>query len=191
MFKEKITNEELANLPLKCFEGEITVVDSHEKIHKACEILSVQHVIGFDTETRPSFKKGMVNTVALLQLSTCSQAFLFRINKIGLPPEICSVLANPGIIKAGVAIRDDIKVLQKICKFNPRGFVELQDYARSLGIQDFSLKKLAAIVCGFRISKTQQISNWDVETLTQSQIIYAATDAWIAQEIFMKFSNAQ
>lgn len=189
MFKESITKEELTGLPLKRFEGEITVVDSNEKVRKAVDILSVQRVVGFDTETRPSFKKGAVNKVSLLQLSTHEQAFLFRINKIGLPPEICNVLINSEIVKPGVAIRDDIKGLQKIHKFKPGGFIELQNYARDLGILDFSLKKLTAIVCGFRISKAQQLSNWETETLTDAQIIYAATDAWAAFEIFKKFST--
>ncbi len=190
MFKEKITKEELAALPLRCFEGEISVIDSYEKMYETCEILSAQRVIGFDTETRPSFKKGTVHSVSLLQLSTSGQAFLFRINKIGLPPEIRNILSDPAIIKAGVAIRDDIKGLQKICAFTPRGFVDLQDYARNFGIQDFSLKKLAAIVCGFRISKAQQVSNWEGDVLTKAQILYAATDAWTVLEIFNKFSTA-
>ena len=186
MFKESITKEELTGLPLKWFEGEIMVVDSYEKVRKATDILSVQRVVGFDTETRPSFKKGTVHKVSLLQLSIREQAFLFRINKIGLPPEIRNILINSEIIKPGVAIRDDIKGLQKIYKFKPGGFIELQNYARDLGIQNFSLKKLAAIVCGFRISKAQQLSNWEAETLTEAQIIYAATDAWTALEIFNK-----
>jgi len=189
MFKESITKEELIGLPLKCFEGEITVVDNHEKVRKAVDILSAQRVIGFDTETRPAFKKGTVNKVSLLQLSIHEQAFLFRINKIGLPPEIRNILANSKIIKPGVAIRDDIKGLQEIHKFKPAGFIELQDYARNLGIKNFSLRKLTAIVCGFRISKTKQLSNWEAETLTEAQTIYAATDAWTAFEIFNRFSN--
>lgn len=189
MFKENITKEELAELPLKCFGGRIIVIDSCEKVSGAFSILSAQHTIGFDTETRPSFTKGTVNKVSLLQLSTREQAFLFRINKIGLPAEICNLLSNPGIMKAGVAIRDDIKGLQKIRQFNPCGFVELQDYATNFGIQNFSLKKLTAIVCGFRISKRQQLSNWEAETLTDAQTLYAATDAWAVLEVFNRFAG--
>ncbi len=189
MFKESITKEELTDLPLKWFEGEIILVDTYEKVKYATRILSSQPAIGFDTETKPSFKKGVVNKVSLLQLSTNKQAFLFRINKIGLPREILEVLANPGIIKPGVAIRDDIKGLQEIKKFRPGGFIELQDCAKDLGIQNFSLKKLTAIVLGFRISKSQQLSNWETDKLTHAQEIYAATDAWAALEIFKNFSN--
>ncbi|WP_238766351.1 3'-5' exonuclease [Maribellus maritimus] len=189
MFKESISKEEMTDLPLKWFEGNIFLVDDVEKINYAATVLAGQSVIGFDTETRPSFKKGVVNKVALLQLSTKKQAFLFRLNKIGLPKEIIDILANPGIIKPGVAIRDDIKGLQSLSYFKPGGFIELQDYAKELGIQNFSLKKLAAIALGFRISKSQQLSNWEADVLTEAQEIYAATDAWTALEIFENFSN--
>ena len=189
MFKESITKEELTDLPLKWFEGEIILVDTYEKVKNAARILSSQSIIGFDTETKPSFKKGVINKVSLLQLSTQKQAFLFRINKIGLPYKIVKILANPKIIKPGVAIRDDIKGLQEIKNFRPEGFIELQDYAKELGIQNFSLKKLTAIVLGFRISKTQQLSNWETDRLSEAQEIYAATDAWTALEIFKNFSN--
>lgn len=189
MFKESITKEELTVLPLKWFEGEIVLVDSYEKVNYAAKVLSQNSVIGFDTETRPSFKKGAVNKVSLLQLSTRDQAFLFRLHKVGLPDQIMEILSNPEIIKPGVAIRDDIKALQEIQKFKPGGFVELQDYAKELGIQNFSLKKLTAIVLGFRISKTQQLSNWEADSLSEAQQIYAATDAWTALEIFENFSN--
>jgi ribonuclease D len=189
MFKESITKEELTDLPLRWFDGEIVVVDNKEKLEQAVETLSKAKVIGFDTETKPAFKKGVFNKVALLQLSIKEQAFLFRINKIGLPVEICKILANPKIIKPGVAINDDIKALNKIKAFIPKGFVELQEHAKTLGITDFSLKKLAAITCGFRISKGQQLSNWEAEVLTDAQQIYAATDAWAALEIFENFSK--
>lgn len=189
MFKESISQEELTGLPLKWFEGEIVMIDSPEKLSYAIEKLTNQPIIGFDTETRPSFKKGVVNKVALLQLSTKTHAFLFRLNRIGLPNQIRDLLADPNVIKPGVAIRDDIKGLQGIKSFKPGGFVELQDHAKELGIQNFSLKKLTAIACGFRISKGQQLSNWEADELTEAQKIYAATDAWAALEIFVNFSN--
>ena len=189
MFKESITKEELVDLPLRWFEGEIVVVDSERKIKSVVEVLSKATIIGFDTETKPAFKKGVFNNVALLQLSTKTQAFLFRLNQIGLPREICKILADPNIIKPGVAIHDDIKGLRLIKKFNPGGFVELQDSAKELGILNFSLKKLTAIACGFRISKGQQLSNWEADELTEKQQVYAATDAWTALEIYKNFSN--
>ena len=129
MFKESITKEELTELPLRWFDGEIVVVDTYEKLDAAINILSKAKIVGFDTETKPAFKKGVFNKVALLQLSVKDKAFLFRVNRIGLPIEVCKILANPKIIKPGVAINDDIKGLNKIQTFKPRGFVELQDNA--------------------------------------------------------------
>jgi ribonuclease D len=189
MFKESITREELAAMPLRWFTGELFVVTNDNRIKYAAEILSQQKLIGFDTETRPSFKKGSPNKVALLQLTTRDQAFLFRLNRIGLPIEIAKILANPDIIKPGIAIRDDIKGLLQYRKFVPAGFIELQDVAKSLGINDFSLKKLTAIACGFRISKNQQLSNWEDESLSTPQQLYAATDAWASMKIYESFSR--
>jgi ribonuclease D len=189
MFKESITKEELTELPLRAFDGEIIVVDTFEQLENAIKVLSKAKVIGFDTETKPSFKKGVVNDVALLQLSVKDKAYLFRINRIGLPVEVCKILANPKIIKPGVAINDDIKALIKVQPFKPKGFVELQDHAKTLGINNFSLKKLAAITCGFRISKGQQLSNWEADVLTEAQKSYAATDAWAALEIYENISG--
>jgi ribonuclease D len=189
MFKENISKEELTDLPLRWFEGEIIVINSKEKIAAAVEILSKEPLLGFDTETKPSFKKGVINRVALLQLSSKNKAFLFQLHKIGLPEVVCRILANPEIVKTGVAIHDDIKGLQRWKNFKPSGFKDLQDHAKSLGITDFSLKKLAAITCGFRISKGQQLSNWEADELTEAQQIYAATDAWAALEIFENFSK--
>ena len=191
MFKESITKEELTDLPLRWFKGEIAVIDDQRKLNGALDFLSRQRVIGFDTETKPAFKKGVINKVALLQLSTNDKAYLFRLNQMGLPKEICKILANKNIIKPGVAIRDDIKGLQELHSFQPRGFVELQDTAKDLGIQNFSLKKLTAIACGFRISKGQQLSNWEAIDLTKKQMIYAATDAWTALKIYENFSTLE
>jgi len=184
VYRESIDKEELAELPLIQFEGEISLVETKESYLESIEYLSQQKVLGFDTETKPAFKKGVVNEVALLQLSTQDRAFLFRLNKIGLPNGLKGILENPEIRKIGVAIRDDIKGLQKLNSFKPGGFVELQDHVKDYGIQDFSLKKLSAIVLGYRISKSQRITNWEAPDLTEAQQIYAATDAWISHRIY-------
>ncbi len=184
MFRESITKEELAELPLIQFEGEITVVDEYSQINKIADFLAKQQLIGFDTETRPSFKKGVVYKVALLQLSTNGHAFLFRLNKIGLPGRIVKILQSKDIIKMGVALRDDIKALQSLADFKPNKFIDLQESVKDFGIKNFSLKKLTAIILGFRISKSQQLSNWETESLTEAQQIYAATDAWVALRIY-------
>jgi ribonuclease D len=184
MYKESIDKEELAELPLIQFEGEITLVESREEYLASLEYLSQQSALGFDTETKPAFKKGVVNEVALLQLATEERAFLFRLNKMGLPNGLKGILENSDILKIGVAIRDDIKGLQKLNNFRPGGFVDLQEHVKGYGIQDFSLKKLSAIVLGYRISKAQRVTNWEAPDLTEAQQIYAATDAWVSHRIF-------
>lgn len=190
MYRESISKEELGELPLKQFEGDIFLIDEISQVNQAVDFLSKQEIVGFDTETRPSFKKGKVNKVALLQLSTDSHAFLFRVNKIGLPEPLKKLLQSDKIIKPGIAIRDDIKVLQELNGFKPGGFIELQDEVKDFGIQNFSLKKLAGIILGIRISKAQQLSNWEAATLTPPQMVYAATDAWVSLKIYKNlFSN--
>jgi len=189
MFKETITKEEINDLPLGYFEGDIEVVDNYRKAKKAAKILEEYPVIGFDTETRPSFKKGVVNKVALLQLAAPNHVFLIRLNKVGLPADIRKILADTDIIKPGVAIHDDIKALKDMKYFNPAGFVELQNHVKDFGIRNFSLKKLSAIVLGFRISKSQQLSNWEVPYLTEAQKVYAATDAWVSLKIYEHLNN--
>jgi len=184
-FRKSITDEELAELPLSFFEGKIHLVEKVEQVTEAVNYLKNQPILGFDTETRPAFKKGQNYHVALLQLSTADQSFLFRINMIGLTPGLIKILASPSILKIGAAIRDDIKILQRIKPFKPGGFVELQELVKLYGIENFSLKKLAAIVAGVRISKAQRLSNWEAHDLTEQQQLYAATDAWIAYQIYI------
>jgi len=181
---KSISKENLSELPVKAFEGKIIIIDYARDIKKVTPFLSKQKILGFDTETRPSFKKGVKNEVALLQLSTNNQAFLFRLNKTGLPKELTDILSNPNIIKVGVAIKDDLKDLNRLTKFTPAGFVELQEMVKEYEIENFGLKKLAGLLLGFRISKAQQTSNWEAETLNTAQIKYAATDAWVALKIY-------
>jgi ribonuclease D len=188
-YLENITIEEIQNYELSWFKGEITIVDDLKTFSKVIPGLMKERLLGFDTETRPSFKKGHKNKVSLIQLATRNKAFLFRINKIGIPPELAGVLANPEIIKAGVAVHDDIRFLKSVRKFNPAGFIDLQSYVRNFGIQNSGLKKLTAIVLGFRISKRQQVTDWEAEVLSEPQQVYAATDAWVCYEIYKKLKR--
>lgn len=182
--RTKITNEEVRELPLAAFGGEIFLVEDHESLQRVLPLLKEEKVLGFDTETRPSFRKGKKHQVALLQLATKDRAFLIRLNKIGLPRQVAEILASPKVIKAGVAIHDDISALKKHTMFAPAGFVELQNYVKQFGIEDFSLKKIAAIVLNIRISKSKQLSNWASKNLSSSQQSYAATDAWVGHQIY-------
>jgi ribonuclease D len=189
MYKENITVEELAEHELSWFKGEIVLVDNLKTFYEVFPKLLRSDLLGFDTETRPTFKKGKENAVSLIQLSTEDLACLFRINKIGIPDELTSLLSDPSVIKAGVAVHDDIRFLKGIRKFNPDGFIDLQTLVKDFGIQSSGLKKLTAIILGFRISKRQQVTDWEAEQLTEAQQIYAATDAWVCHQIYKKLVN--
>ena len=189
MFRENITQEEIAQFELNWFRGELVLVEDMETFSKTIKRLEGEKLLGFDTETKPSFKKGRKNSVSLIQLSTGKLACLFRINKIGIPPAMARILSDPGIIKAGVAVHDDIKFLRNVRKFEPAGFVDLQQYVKNFGIESSGLKKLAAIVLGIRISKRQQVTDWEAAELSEAQQVYAATDAWVCHEIYTKLTG--
>lgn len=182
--RTNITSEELNQLPLRAFSGKVTLITDASMLTSIVKEIARHDVLGFDTETRPSFKRGQSYKVALLQLAVPNKVFLFRIHQTGLPDEIISLFENPDIIKAGVAIHDDIKALQKINKFQPVSFIELSTMAKASGLQVESVKKLAGLLLGFRISKSAQTSNWEASSLTDKQIEYAATDAWVCLEIY-------
>ena len=185
-YSENITIEEIKELNLSWFEGEIFLVDNMDKFYQVIPKLKKSKLLGFDTETKPSFKKGRKNKVSLLQLSDDKIACLFRINRIGLPDELAEILSDPEIIKTGVAIHDDLKLLTGIKKFIPEGFIDLQVFVRNYGIECSGLKKLTAIILGFRISKSQQVTDWEAKQLSEPQLIYAATDAWVCHEIYKR-----
>lgn len=193
MFRSSISAEELERLPLAAFEGRIHVIDKVGINYlKAVDYLRKQSVIGFDTETRPVFSPGQHHHgVALLQLSGPEDAFLFRLNRMGMRSRLCRILSDPGILKIGAATHDDVRGLQRKMSFTPAGFVDLQKIVEEWGIQDKSVKKMAGIIMGCRISKAQQLSNWEADTLSVSQMKYAATDAWICREMYFKLLDAE
>lgn len=178
----------MEKLEFASFPGKIYVIDSvGAEFNRAVAYLRSQKVIGFDTETRPTFSQDQPRYgVALLQLSGPDKAFLFRINKIGMHRRLCNLLASEKVVKVGAAIHDDIRGLQNKGKFCPSQFVDLQKVAWEWGIRDKSVKKMAGIILGFRISKTQQLSNWEADRLSESQCRYAATDAWVCREMYLK-----
>ncbi|MDR2937922.1 MAG: 3'-5' exonuclease domain-containing protein 2 [Prevotellaceae bacterium] len=190
MFASQITSEEIETLPYAAFAGKITLVQKPEGVAAAVAHLAQQSVLGYDTETRQSFTRGVHYGVSLLQLSSAEQAFLFRVDKIGIPEPLISLLQNKSILKIGAAITDDIRGLQRIAAFRAQGFVDLQKMTEAYGIQDKALKKMAAIVLGVRISKSQQTSNWALASYTAEQKLYAATDAWICREIYQKLLDS-
>ncbi len=184
MFQENITKDEIQNLPLIRFDGDIHIVDDGKKIKSAVRSLQKHDVIGFDTEKKPTFLKGQYHPTALVQLSTQEEAFLFRLQEIGFNSDLKGILESPNISKVGISIRDDLEALKMISDFRPDGFVDLNDVAAEIGIQRKGVRNLSAIFLEKRISKNQQTSNWENKTLTPAQTVYAATDAWICVEIY-------
>jgi ribonuclease D len=190
LFEPSISKEALAELPTIAFGGRIVVVDSAEQIDGACDELLRERILGFDTESRPVFQKGVVNRIALLQLSTPETCYLFRLNKIRLDKAILKILETGRITKVGLSVAGDIRELETLRKFRPKGFVDLQKIAPEHGITDMSLIKIAALTLGGRISKAQRLSNWEAVQLTEAQKLYAATDAWVSLEIYKKLLEA-
>ena len=188
-FRESIANDEVAARPALRFEGEIVVVDTPDKIDAACEELSHHSIIGFDTETRPSFKAGVINKVSLLQLSTPTRCYLFRINKIPLARPILKILESDKIIKVGADVAGDMRSLRVLRHFKERGFIDLQHIVGEWNILDRSLRKMSAIVLGQKVSKAQRLSKREAVSLTEQQQHYAATDAWCCIEIYNRLQS--
>lgn len=193
MYIESISPEGIEKLEYASFPGKISVIDSvGAEFNRAIVYLRSQKVIGFDTETRPCFGPNQPRYgVSLLQLSGPEKAFLFRVKNMGMHRRLCNLLSDKRIIKVGAAIHDDIRGLQKLKEFTPGNFVDLQKIVWEYGIRDKSVKKMTAIILGFRISKTQQLSNWEAETLSESQCKYAATDAWVCREMYLKLMKSE
>ncbi|MBN1159595.1 MAG: 3'-5' exonuclease domain-containing protein 2 [Bacteroidales bacterium] len=181
---ENIDEDFIKTLPVRSFEGKIYLIDTTEKLKSAEPLLVNERIFGFDTETKPSYKKGRIHQVSLLQLATHNKAFLFRLNKIKIPDLLVQIIQDPDCLKIGTAIREDLNALNRLRAMEPEGFVELQEFVKKYGIADNGLKKLTANVLGIRISKRNQTSNWARAVLTREQLQYAAMDAWVCLEIY-------
>lgn len=190
-FPPHIATEQIEQLPLADFTGSIIVIDSQDReYHRAIEALRKEKVIGFDTETKPCFiAHAPKNRMALLQLSTEDKAYIFRLQQLGLPDELCQILSSPAIIKVGAAVRDDINGLNTYARFTSRGFADLQTLAEKFGIEEKSVRKMSAIILGVRVSKSQQLSNWESSRLTDAQLKYAAIDAWVCRQMYLKLMS--
>ena len=185
VLQNKISKQSVAALPKVNFEGRIFVVNTEAEARKAISYLNTHSIVGVDTETRPSFKKGTTHKVALLQISTHDTCFLFRLNRLGLPDFLEEFLQND-VLKVGLSLKADFAMLRKRNTKDPRSgnWVELQDYVPRFGIEEKSLQKIYALLFGKKISKSQRLSNWEAEVLTEAQQLYAATDAWACVEIY-------
>lgn len=180
----KYDKAKIKSLPRVLFEGRIIVVLTARDADKAVDYLLSQPILGIDSETRPSFRKGVVHNVSLLQVSTYDICFLFRLNRIGITPSIKKLLEDRNVLKVGLSLHDDIMMLHKLADFKPGNFVDLQDHVKEIGVEDLSLQKLYANFFGQNISKTQQLSNWEADILTDKQKLYAATDAWTCIKLY-------
>lgn len=189
MYQHKITKTELNTLPPASFPGKIVIIDKTEQIASAINFLRQHDTVGIDTETRPSFAKGIRFSVALLQIATQEECFLFRLNKTGLTAEIAEFLSDKNIKKIGLALRDDFNALARRHRFTPANCIDLQTIVQQYGILDMGLQKIFGIVFGQRISKSQQLTNWENETLTEQQQRYAATDAWATLMIYKELEH--
>ncbi|MBQ9665819.1 MAG: 3'-5' exonuclease domain-containing protein 2 [Bacteroidaceae bacterium] len=183
VIQDKYEKKLIPSLPRELFEGRIIVIFSEVEAQKAVDYLMKQKILGFDTETRPSFQKGKMHQVALLQVATPDTCFLFRLNRIGITDALVRLLEDQQITKVGLSLQDDLRMLRQRRDFVPGTFIELQKEVKAIGIEDMSLQKIYANLFGKKIAKNQQLSNWEAETLSEAQRKYAATDAWACIQI--------
>ncbi len=187
--KIHISKDEINLLPTGQYDGDVVFVDRTSQIQPTLNDLFAEPVLGFDTETKPAYKKGEKYDPAVLQLATADRVFVYQLSKTGLTEGLAAVLADASIVKTGVAIMRDFEELQALRSFKPKGMVELAQRARALGLKNEGLRGLTALLLGFRISKSAQRSNWGAGTLTDKQIQYAATDAWVGRKLYLKFEQ--
>ena len=189
-FRESISKEEINSLPVLEYEGRnIVLVDTLSKLKTTIEVLKNEDVLGFDTETKPSFEKGKTNKVALLQFSTADTCYLIRLNVLGMQNSIIELLSSEKPLKIGLSLKDDYKMLNRRRSFKPAGFLDIQSVINKFGIKDMSLQKIYAIMFNKKISKSQRLTNWQAPNLTIQQQTYAAVDAWACMDIYNEIKD--
>lgn len=189
-YTHSISKEEIAHLTIEEFPGRIITIQTVSDADKAVDYLMGFDKVGFDTETRPSFKKGQHYKISLMQLSTEDTCFLFRLNYIDIPDSLKRFLKSDQILKIGLSLRDDFGAIRKRTNVEPLHFLDLQNYVGQFGIEDASLQKIYAILFNKKISKGQRLSNWEADVLTESQKKYAALDAWACLQIYNLLNQA-
>ena len=192
--RKEISKEEINALPIRRYEGDICLVASPEELERA--MADIQHsgpdsVVGFDTETRPAFKPGESYLPCLAQVATASAVYLFQLQRQDFAAAIAGMLSSDRIVKAGVALPDDLRQLKKMFPFEDRSAVDLGAVARRHGFKQSGVRGLAALVLGFRIPKGTKTSNWSAPRLSPQQIAYAATDAWACRELYLRFRELE
>ena len=186
MFPLAITKDEVMERPLMSFEGKIVIAADEKSIAEAVAEINEHEVVGFDTESKPTFKKGQQKNISLIQVAIPNKVFLLRTMKDGMTNPVHRLLENESILKVGIGLLDDYNLLNKMRRFTPTGFEDLNDTLEDLGAENIGARNLAAMILNIRISKSAQTSNWESEVLSEKQLKYAATDAWICLEIYNK-----
>lgn len=188
-FDQRMDREEINSLPIWSYPGRIILVRTKFELDTVLPELSQEKILGFDTETKPNFLKGQNHPPSLLQLAGETAVWIFQLTPLGLPGGLSAILADPKIIKTGVAVNFDLQQLRQLGPFQPEGFAELATVAKESGIKNHGLRGLAAVMLGYRISKSAQRSNWGADILSEKQLRYAATDAWVGREIYLRFQE--
>ncbi len=190
-FAHKISKDLIQWMPVIDFRGEVIIVDKRDDVADAIAYLRAQDILGVDTESRPSFKRGVHYPTALVQIATEERCYLFRLSQLGMPEELADIFADSEICKVGLAFKDDINGLRRLRNFKPANCIDLQAIACKWGILDMGLQKMYAICFGRKISKTQQLTNWENVQLTTEQARYASTDAWATLRIYKELINTE
>ena len=184
-----ISREDLANLPIRRYEGPMVVVATPEELEEARSDLREERIVGLDTETRPAFRKGESHLPCLVQAATARAVYLFQLRRTETHPVLAELLADSRIVKAGISLKDDLRALKQVFDFKEQNMLDLGTVARSNGLGQTGVRNLAGILMGFRIPKGTKTSNWAARDLTPAQIAYAATDAWACRELYLKFQT--
>ncbi|MFA0962477.1 3'-5' exonuclease [Roseivirga sp. BDSF3-8] len=189
LFPKHITKDQVNRLPLERYEGKLAVISRSDKLADAVQRIRSEKAVGFDTETKPTFRKGQYHHVSLLQIAVPGMVYLFRLNYLGMAPELREIFEDPRITKVGIGIRDDLLEMQRLGHFEPQNILDLNDEVKHLGVKNAGVRNLSAIFLEFRISKSQQTSNWERDELTEKQLRYAATDAWVCLQIYNRLQD--
>lgn len=184
-----VSRDEVNELPIRRYEGPVVVIETAPALEAAMMDLRAERVAGFDTETRPAFRVGVSYAPALAQLATARFVYLFPLQRLDFEPEIAELMASPRLVKAGVSVRDDLRQLQKLFSFEEKSIVDLGDVVRRHGLKQSGVRNLAGLFLGYRVPKGSKTSNWATARLSTQQITYAATDAWVCRELYLKFET--
>ena len=188
-FPREISREEMAALPIRRYEGEVVVVETPRDLDRAWEDLAREKIVGWDTETRPAFRVGETYLPCLVQAATARAVYLFPLPKMDFSGVVGGLFAEPGIVKVGISVKDDLKKLVLVFPFEPASVLDAGTVARRHGLRQTGLRNLAGIFLGFRVPKGEKTTNWAVPRLSAQQVTYAATDAWACRELYLRFGE--